>query len=155
MKFSEIKTILYNSEEIKNIPDRWEESIPFISVVNGKEMDAFLYWNTCERLEIKLMIGIDKETGELFSFDKEKIKEIFGVPSLSFSPITVEDYDVYFLDKQRYETIFDNLCLSNDNYAQYGTEEYNLLKKIVGQELFDSFFSIVAKDYLSNLSCSK
>ena len=154
MKFSEIKTILYNSDEIKNIPDRWEESIPFISFINGKEVDAFLYWNTCERLEIKLMIGIDKGTGELFSLDKEKIKEIFSVTSLSFSPITIEDYDVYFSDKQRYETLFEGLCLSNDNYALYGAEEYNLLKKIVGQELFDGFFSIVAKDYLSKLSCS-
>jgi len=91
MKYSEIKTILYNSEAITNIPDRWEESIPFVSVVNGKEMDTFLYWNTCKMLEIKLMIAIDKITGELCVFNKDNIREIYPSLSLIFSPIIIRE----------------------------------------------------------------
>lgn len=155
MTFSEVKTILYNSNEITNIPDKWEESIPFVSVVNGKEMDSFLYWNTCEKLEIKLMIGIVKDTGELCAFDRERIKEIFNTTSLSFSAIIINDYDDYFSAKRRYEEIYECLCLSKDNYASFGSETLGLFKKIVGQELFDKLFSIIAKEYLDELSCTK
>lgn len=154
MKYLEVKTILYNSEEITNIPDKWEESIPFMCIVNKKEMDTFLYWNTCEKLEIKLMIGIDKKTGQVYSFDKEKINHMFNVQTFSFLPIIIEDYDNYFSDKYRYEEIYETFSLSKDNYAQFGSEEYNLFKRIVGKELFDNFFSIVAKEYLSNLLVS-
>lgn len=155
MKFSEVKTILYNSEEITNIPDKWEESIPFVSVVKGKEMDSFLYWNTCEKLEIKLMIGIIKDTGELCVFDREKIKEIFNTRSLSFPAITINDYDEYFKAKRRYEEIYECLCLSKENYALLGSETLGLFKKIVGQELYDNLFSIIAKEFFDELSCSK
>lgn len=155
MKFSEVKTILYNSEEITNIPDKWEESIPFVSVVNGKAMDTFLYWNTCEKLEIKLMIGIVKDTGDICVFDNEGIEEIFNTTSLSFSPIIIKDYDDYFSDKRRYEEIYERLCLSKDNYASFGSEALGLFKKIVGQELFDNLFSVIAKEYFDELSCSK
>ena len=155
MTFSEVKTILYNSNEITNIPDKWEESIPFVSVVNGKEMDSFLYWNTCEKLEIKMMIGIDKNTGEICAFGKEKIREIFDMPSLSFSPKIINDYDDYFSAKRRYEEIYESLCLSKDNYETFGFEALDLFKKIVGQELFDNLFSIIAKEYLDKLSCSR
>ena len=152
MKFSEVKTILYNSDEITNIPDKWEESIPFVSVVNGKEMDTFLYWNTCEKLEIKLMIGIDKNTGELCSFDKDRIRETFNIPSLSFSPIIIKDYDEYFSAKRRYEEIYEIFCISKNNYTQFGIEALNLIKLMIGQEVFENVVAVIAKEFITDLS---
>ena len=35
MEFSEVKTILYQSEEIQDIPDKWVESVPFRCEING------------------------------------------------------------------------------------------------------------------------
>ena len=155
MKYSEIKTILYNSEAITNIPDRWEESIPFVSVVNGKEMDTFLYWNTCKMLEIKLMIAIDKITGALCVFNKDNIREIYPSLSLIFSPIIINDYDEYFSAKRIYEELYEKMCLSKDNYEKFGAEALYLFKKILGKDLFENFFSIIAKEYIDELTFPK
>ena len=152
MDYSQIMNILYNSKEIANIVDSMERSVPFFCTVKGKETISFLYWETFDSLELRKLLAVDSSSGEIYTLDREELAEGFGLSSLTFSPIVISDYDEYFADKDRYEEIFKLLCESSENYPKYGHEQYELLKRIVGQELFDGFFSIAAADYLSKLT---
>lgn len=41
MKYADIKNILYKSIEIQQIPDKWDESIPFFCKINKEDFVAF------------------------------------------------------------------------------------------------------------------
>lgn len=152
MNFYETKNILYNSDAIKEIPDKWEESVPFICKINDEDMDSFLYWNTAKNLELKQLIGINKKSGEVIVLSKDELIIKFGLTSVVFAPIKVNNYDEYLSKKDRYIEIYEKLCNSEDDILKYGQEEHCLLKAIVGEELYNNVFSVIAKDYIERLT---
>lgn len=152
MNFYETKSILYNSDAIKEIPDKWEESVPFICKINDEDMDSFLYWNTAKNLELKQLIGINKKSGEVIVLSKDELIIKFGLTSVVFAPIKVNNYDEYLSKKDRYIEIYEKLCNSEDDFLKYGQEEHCLLKAIVGEELYNNVFSVIAKDYIERLT---
>lgn len=152
LKYSEIKTALYNSTEIQQIPDKWEESIPFFCKINEEELVAFLYWNVSDSLVIKQLIGINRKTGKVLQFKAKELSNIFGIPCESINPMVISDYEKYFLDKECYEKIFSEFCNSDNAFSTYGREAISLFKEIVGTDLFERVFANIAKEYISMLS---
>lgn len=152
LNFAEIKTALFNSKEIQNIPDKWEESIPFFCTINGKETVAFLYWNISEHLVIKQLIAINQNTKQIIMLKDTELTDAFGLRSLTYSPIVINDYDIYFSKKDRYEKVFSGLCASNKAFSEYGQEMLTLLKYIMGDELFTQVISLIASEYVAKLS---
>lgn len=152
MNFYETKSILYNSDAIKEIPDKWEESVPFICKINDEDMDSFLYWNTAKNLELKQLIGINKKSGEVIVLSKDELIIKFGLTSVVFAPIKVNNYDEYLSKKDRYIEIYEKLCNSEDDFLKYVQEEHCLLKAMVGEELYNNVFSVIAKDYIERLT---
>jgi len=51
--------------------------------------------------------------------------------------------------------LYEKMCLSKDNYEKFGAEALYLFKKIVGKDLFENFFSIIAKEYIDELTFPK
>lgn len=151
MKYSEIKNVLYNSTEIQQIPDKWEESIPFFCKINEEELVAFLYWNVSDSLTIKQFIGVNQKTGNVLQLKAEELSSLFGIPVEMIKPIAINDYTKYFSDKERYEKIFCEFCNSNNTFSKFGQEELSLLKEIVGTDLFERVFANLAKEYINSL----
>lgn len=152
LNFAEIKTVLFNSKEIQNIPDKWEESIPFFCTINGKETVAFLYWNISDHLVIKQLIAINQNTKQIIVLKDTELTDTFGLRSLTYSPIVINDYDIFFSKKDRYEKVFSELCDSNKAFSEYGQEMLALLKYIIGDELFTQVLSLIASEYVAKLS---
>ncbi len=152
LNFAEIKTILFNSKEIQNIPDKWEESIPFFCTINGKETVAFLYWNISDKLVIKQLIAINQSTKQIIMLKDTELVDTFGLKSLTYSPVVINDYDMYFLKKSRYEKVFSELCVSNKAFFEYGQEILALLKYIMGDEFLTQVISLIAREYIAKLS---
>lgn len=152
MEFSEVKTILYQSEEIQLIPDKWGESVPFRCVVGDNEYDAFLYWNpTGKQVELKRMIGVCRGNGSVVVLNVSDLVEKFNLQRLIYQIPYIEDYDRYFSNKERYEVLYAKLCSSEDAYYKVGKEEYGLFEKLVGDDLFFNLFPIIAGDFIRRL----
>lgn len=152
MKFPKVKTILYQSEEIQLIPDKWAESVPFRCELNGEEFDAFLYWNPSEEhVELKRLIGIHRHNGNITVLNAPDLVECFGLQAVIFSIPSVEDYDEFFHNKDEYESLYAELCASEDAFKSIGSKAYGLLRNIYGNELVDNLFSKIAGNYINKL----
>lgn len=149
LKYSEIKNILYNSTEIQQIPDKWEESIPFFCKINDTEFVAFLYWRVSDTLTIKQLIGIDPRNGKVVKLSAEELHNLFEISVEKIKSVEINDYTKYFSDKDQYERIFCEFC--NNRFSIYGQEALPLFKKIVGTDLFDRVFVKLATEYLDRL----
>ena len=120
LNFAEIKTVLFNSKEIQNIPDKWEESIPFFCTINGKETVAFLYWNISDHLVIKQLIAINQNTKQIIVLKDTELTDTFGLRSLTYSPIVINDYDIYFSKKIGMRKSFRNCVLQTRRFLNTG-----------------------------------
>lgn len=156
MIFSEIKTLLYKSEEIQDIPDKWVESVPIRCEISGSEHIAFLYWNPVgTKAELKKLLGIHRENGEIIVLNDAELKTQYGLEQLTFSVPIIEDYNKYFRDKEEYEKLFERLCTLDAAFGENGKEAYALLKSIVGDDLLNNLFSKIADSYINRLQAGK
>ena len=152
MEYSEVKTILYQSEEIQQIPDRWEESIPFRIKIGIDDYDAFLYWVfQNNQVTLKRLIGINRRTAAILTLDASELQNCFGLPTVTFTAKAIKDYNQYFLNKERYESLYAEICSTEEAINAVGKEEYTLLKEIVGDDLTFNLFEFIAKDYISSI----
>jgi len=155
MEYSKVKDILYQSEAIQDIPDKWEESIPFKCVIQGKRYDSFLYWTTVSnQAEIKRMICIDCETGDINTFNVNEIIECFSLHDLKFNVIIISDYDKYFRAKEEYDNFYSAVCGNNMEHIDY-SKGLVLIKTILGDNCIKKILSVIAKDYIGMLSPEK
>jgi len=152
LKYSEIKTTLYNSTEIQKIPDKWEESIPFFCKIKEENVVAFLYWSVSDHLTLRHMIGVNRESGKVIQLKHDELIELLSLGSDPIKPVKVRDYDKYFSDKERYEKIFSEYCDGNKIFPENKSEALNLLKSIVGIDLFEKVFMFIAPEYIKELS---
>lgn len=152
LNYLEIKTALYNSTEIQQIPDKWEESIPFFCKIKEDNVVAFLYWSVSDYLTVKQMIGVNRESGKVIQLKRDELIELFSLDCDAIKPVEVRDYDEYFSNKERYENIFSGFCDDNRSFAKNKHEALNLLKSIVGVDLFENVFTFIATEYIKDLS---
>lgn len=156
MIFSEIKTLLYQSEEIQDIPDKWVESVPIRCEINGVEHIAFLYWNPVgTKAELKRLLGVNRENGKIIVLNDAELKTQYRLEQLTFSMPIIEDYNKYFRDKEEYEKLFERLCTLDAAFGENGKEAYMLLRNIIGDDLLDNLFAKIANSYISRLHTRK
>lgn len=106
MKYADIKNILYKSIEIQQIPDKWDESIPFFCKINKEDFVAFLYWTVSSTLLIKRLIGVNRNTGEIIVLEANDLSKLFGLSYGAIKPVIIDDYEKYFSAKMQYEKLF-------------------------------------------------
>lgn len=97
------------------------------------------------------MIGVNSNNGTVVVFSAQDLVERFDLQKLVFQIPPIEDYDVYFTDKDRYEELYAELCSSENAYKKIGKEEYLLLSKLVGNDLLSNLFFIIAGNYVNKL----
>lgn len=152
MEYSKIKDALYQSEEILNIPDKWEESIPFKCSIQGREYDSFLYWIiSSNQAEIKRMICIECETGNIRIINPEEMLEYFGISNLRFNVAPINDYDIYFRAKEEYDLFYSSLCQKRTTQIDY-SKGLVLIKTILGDDCIQKILSVIAPRYINDLS---
>lgn len=153
MEFSSVKSTLFQSKEIRSIPDGWEESIPFRFIKNSIEYDAFLYWYPYnDQCAIKRMIAVSRNDGHIITLSATELAMTFSLNRLVYKIPTIDDYDEFFKDKDRYETLYIELCSSNDDFDSVGKEMYMIFSNLVGDDLLSNLFSLIASNFIKNLS---
>lgn len=156
MNYITAKTNLYNSVEIQNIPDKWQESIPFLCYINGVPADAFLYWNTGKETEIKRMIYVSRKDGCVQAIQNNELLDIFGLTSVKCKNCTVSNYDLLFSQIKRYEKLYaelyDELTCGFIKNKSAGKECYELMKDIFGVPMFEQIIKLIAKEYIRLLN---
>lgn len=156
MNYSEVKTLLYQSEEIQDIPDKWVESVPIRCEANGSEHIAFIYWNPVgTKAELKRLLGIRRDNGEIIVLNDAKLETQYGLEQLTFSMPIIKDYNKYFHDKEEYEKLFERLCTLDAAFGENGKEAYTLLRTIVGDDLLNNLFAKIANSYINRLQTGK
>ncbi len=155
MDYFKVKDALYRSKAIQDIPDKWEESIPFKCLIRGRKYDSFLYWiTTSNQAEIKRMICIDCETGTIKTLGVNEIVDSFGIFTLKFDVIQNFDYDTYFRAKEEYDDFYSSVCGDNVENMDY-SKGLALIKIILGDDCIQNVLSVIAKDYINELSSEK
>lgn len=152
MKYADIKNILYKSIEIQQIPDKWEESIPFFCKINKEDFVAFLYWTVSSSLLIKRLIGVNRNTGKIIVLEANDLSKLFGLSYGAINPVIISDYGKYFSAKLQYETLFGEICDDSRMLPIYGQEALLLFQQIIGTELFEQIFVKIADEFISKLS---
>ncbi len=149
MKFSDVREILYNSDEISWMDDSLEESVPFVCRINDVPMDGFLYWDQQgDQLEVKKMIAISREDRSLVSLDTDGIKQQFGIDRMTYNSPVIDNYDEYLDKIDEYVEIYERLFEDKSECEKYGEREYGLLGDIMGSDIMKNLILIVAKEFV-------
>ena len=116
MDYNECKQALYNSEAMEKIPDAWKEEVPIIFDEFGKRKIAFLF-SFCKnkKTKIKRMIAVSVEDMEVTEYTIEELKENFHINDQYMEAVKIDDYDIYFLQKQQHESMISSVVSGNDN----------------------------------------
>lgn len=151
MKYSEIMDIVYQSDEVAHIPLELEESVPFRCEINGKKAHSFFYWDHRDVIKIILMLSVFEDDNSVILLTADKIVEVFQLNTLIFEAPSIKNIDAYNSDRDLYISNYEKMCDDFSAIERYGYEEYELLKKLVGNELFENVFKVIAADYLHSL----
>lgn len=135
MKYIEAKQYLYNSEEIANIPDRWQNSLPFICVIDNQIYDAIFYYTNTRTFDIHRMLLINVNDGSILTLDKNELQDKYDISQRDCFIKSPKDYDNHFKDLDSYETKYENIrALFLNNQSPTSTETYqyiDLIKKLL------------------------
>lgn len=84
MNYKSIRTILYESEEILDIPDKWQEALPILAIYQDEFSDVFIYFTENEMVEIKRAIIISISSGNISVLTTDEIQTSLGVTTKKF-----------------------------------------------------------------------
>ncbi len=151
MEFAQVKEKLYQSPELASIPDDWEESVPFMCNLDGDQTDAFLYWKHTNKIEVKEMLAVSRRDGQLYALDQKALQERFHLDSMKADSFKIKNYDAYYRDIDRYQQIYEKLSKDESFFQKLGDEAYQLLQKLVGDDLFEKVLRVLADEFLQRL----
>lgn len=146
MNYNECKQVLYNSDAIEKIPDSWKEEVPIIFDEHGKKKIGFLFSIVKNgKTKLKKMIAVSIENGEIREYTIEELQDLFQVSNQYLRAININNYDVYFLQKQEYEIIFSKIVEGNSYIdMNYFLE---LTKVLFSLEQYEHIISRIGKDF--------
>lgn len=147
MNYKSIRTILYESEEILDIPDRWQEALPILSNYQDELSDVFIYFIENEMIEIKRAIIISAITGNISVLTTNEIRKVFGLVTRELPSKKITDYDKYFAQKDEYEQIYEQTHdeIINDpnqsNALLHSVDE--LYRMVMGEEFYNCIYKTI------------
>lgn len=144
MNYKSIRTILYESEEILDIPDRWQEALPILAMYQDELSDVFIYFIENEVIEIKRAIIISTSSGNISVLTTDEIQTSLGLIAKEFPSKKIKDYDKYFAQKDEYEQIYEQAhdeIISNPNQSNTLIQRVDdLYKMVMGEEFYNGIY---------------
>lgn len=144
MNYKSIRTILYESEEILDIPDRWQEALPILAMYQDELSDVFIYFTENEVIEIKRAIIISTSSGNISVLTTDEIQTSLGLIAKEFPSKKITDYDKYFAQKDEYEQIYEQAhdeIISNPNQSSTLIQRVDdLYKMVMGEEFYNGIY---------------
>ncbi len=148
MNYKSIRTILYESEEILDIPDRWQEALPIIGIYQKELSDIFIYFIEAKMIEIKRAIIISTYSGKISGLTAEEIQNVFGISTRELPSQEIIDYDNYFAEKCKYEQIYeqahDEIVRNPNSSNTHFKNVSNLYKTIMGEEFYKEIYKNIS-----------
>ncbi len=150
MNYKSIRTILYESEEILDIPDKWQEALPILAIYQDEFSDVFIYFTENEMVEIKRAIIISISSGNISVLTTDEIQTSLGVTTKKIPSKKITDYDEYFAKKDEYERIYEQAhdeFISNPHQPSTLFQSVgDLYKTVMGNEFYNDIYkNITAK----------
>lgn len=150
MKYSECKQVLYNSKNMLSIPDKWKEEVPIIFDEGEKRKLGFLYSIAKDgKVKLKKMIAVSTESAEITEYSIEELQENYYVSDQYLEAISIKDYDVYFSQKEEYETLISDIvdgdsCIKAEYFLQltkalFSAEQFEKVVSRIGKEFYQKF----------------
>ena len=155
MEFSEIRNIMYKSNEAAMIPIKLEESVPFKCEVNDVPLVAFFYWEHKKNIKVKYLFGVSVVDKSIVFLSESDITSAFNLDDLTFGCVKTNDFNQYYDDIDSYNEKFIELCSDPSIISSIGQDMYELLKRIVGEEIVEKLFLVVAEKYINALMNSQ
>lgn len=144
MNYKSIRTILYESEEILDVPDRWQEALPILAMYQNELSDVFIYFIENEVIEIKRAIIISTSSGNISVLTTDEILTSLGLIAKEFPSKKITDYDMYFAQKDEYEQIYEQAhdeIISNPNQSSTLIQRVDdLYKMVMGEEFYNGIY---------------
>lgn len=144
MNYKSIRTILYGSEEILDVPDRWQEALPILGMYQDELSDVFIYFIENEMIEIKRAIIISTSSGNISVLTTDEIQTSLGLIAKEFPSKKITDYDKYFAQKDEYEQIYEQAhdeIISNPNQSSTLLQSVDdLYKMVMGEEFYNGIY---------------
>ena len=148
MNYKSIRSILYESEEILDIPDRWQEALPILAMYQDELSDVFIYFIENEMIEIKRAIIISASSGNISVLTTDEIQTSLGLIAKEFPSKKIADYDKYFAQKDEYERIYEQAhdeIISNPNQSSTLPQSVDdLYKMVMGEEFYNGIYKNIA-----------
>ena len=152
MNYLDLKDILYASNEAAEIPLGLEESIPFRCVIDGEKTHSFLYWKHDEDdIGVRYLLAVNEDDGHVIMMESAQLKRQFELESLEFNAPKIESMDEYCSDIDKYNENYEKMCEDPSLVKDLGRKEYALMKKIVGTDVFEKLFEIIADEFIQAL----
>lgn len=148
MEYSEVRNIMFNSNEAACIPVSLEESVPFQCEVNGVPMNAFFYWDHKDSIKVKFFLGVSQLDGSIVFLDESGIISTLGIDDLTFDAPEITDVNAYYEDKDRYTEKFAQICIDPTLISELGGEMFELLKNVTGNGIIQNLLCIVAEFFM-------
>lgn len=162
MIYSEVKRILYNSVEMEDIRDDWKEELPFLYLKDSIRYAGFLYCVYQDQMgKVKRMLSVEPETERVLCCNSEELKEAFQIKSDMFYSAQPHNYDIYFTQKEIYETLFseaaDFFFCGRRLSAETADRLWELTQALVSDSLFQNVIYPIGKEFYDYLQdcCSR
>ena len=144
MNYKSIRTILYESEEILDVPDRWQEALPILAMYQDELSDVFIYFIENKMIEIKRAIIISTSSGNISVLTTDEIQTSLGLIAKEFPSKKITDYDKYFAQKDEYEQIYEQAhdeIITNPNQPSTLPQSVDdLYKMVMGEEFYNCIY---------------
>jgi len=144
MNYKSIRTILYESEEILDVPDRWQEALPILAMYQNELSDVFIYFIENEVIEIKRAIIISTSSGNISVLTTDEMLTSLGLIAKEFPSKKITDYDMYFAQKDEYEKIYEQAhdeIISTPNQSSTLIQRVDdLYKMVMGEEFYNGIY---------------
>lgn len=151
MEYTLIKKQLFESNEIQRIPENWIRMPPVLCYLDGEIYDSFFFFQGSEQVILKSAILVSNSSGKVKKITVEEIIKIFDLLKFKFEKRKIEDYDVYFKYREKYEELYtenhDKLLMQYEVVKEIGMQLNSILENILGSDLYWNFFYIVSLKY--------
>ncbi len=141
MDYSIIRDTYLQSSLIRQIPDRFAESLPIFFWYGEERCVGWFYWVGRKEADVQGLAAVQMENGTVVWISADELEADWAVDLTPSKLPEITDYKAYLEKKKSYLHDFSNLFRGIGN-----GQLYVLLEEIFGEELYQRVFLPVIKN---------